>query len=81
MVKEKPIKDFGVDRRFRYDYYIEDINTCIEVNGGSYGFGRHTFGEGYERDLMKLNLTQQLGLKMFQFTYSMLLRKEYTMFL
>lgn len=80
--KEKPIKAWGIDRRFRFDYHIPSINTIIEVNGGSFSpYSRHTYGDGYERDLMKLNLTTKIGLNIYQFTYPMLKRQEYKLFL
>jgi len=81
VVKEKKISDFGIQRKFRYDYFLPKLQTAIEINGGSYIGGRHNFGEGYERDLMKFNLTMAIGLRLFQFTYSMLLRQEYKLFL
>lgn len=81
MVPEKKISDWGVNRRFRFDYYLPKINIAIEINGGSWMGGRHTFGKGYETDLMKLNLAQQLGIKVYQFTYDMLSRGELKLFL
>lgn len=67
------------DRRFRADYLI-DGNIIVEVNGGQFigGGGRHTRGgPGYERDLFKINLAQANGFRVYQFTYEMLLRREY----
>ena len=79
MEKEKPIKEFGIPRKFRFDYLL-DGQIVIEVNGGAYIRGRHNFGKGYETDLMKMNLAQSVGLKYYQFTYDMLKRQEYKLF-
>ena len=65
-------------RRFRADYYINSSRIIIEINGGQYINGRHNRGgNGYENDLTKLNLAQMHGFKIYQFTYEMLLKKEY----
>ena len=81
VIPEKKIRDFGVPRDFRFDFYIADINVAIEINGGQMVGGRHNRGgPGYEKDLMKLNLTQHAGIKIYQFTYEMLNREEYKLF-
>lgn len=65
-------------RRFRADYYLPAHRTIIEINGGQWNNGRHNRGgKGYENDLTKLNLAQSHGFTVYQFTYEMLLRKEY----
>jgi hypothetical protein len=49
----------------------------VEINGGVFVNGRHTRGGGgYETDLIKLNLAQMNGFKVFQFTYQMLEKGE-----
>jgi hypothetical protein len=79
--KEVPIKRWGVNRRFRFDYVLDD-KIVIEINGAAFvPMGRHTYGKGYETDLMKLNLTQSVGLRIYQFTYDMPKRLEYKLFL
>ena len=68
-------------RKFRADYWIEP-NPIIEINGGQWRAGRHNRGgEGYERDLGKINLAQLHRYKIYQFTYEMLTRREYTNFI
>jgi hypothetical protein len=79
--KEVPIKKYGSGRRFRFDYVLNN-EIVAEINGAAYlPFGRHTYGKGYETDLMKMNLAQSVGLKYYQFTYDMLKRQEYKLFL
>lgn len=64
-------------RRFRADYMIKP-NILIEINGGQFMNGRHNRGgKGYENDLIKGNLAQKCGYKFYQFTYEMLLKREY----
>jgi len=65
-------------RQFRADYFLPSFDIIIEVNGGQFSRGRHNRGgKGYENDLTKLNIAQQNGFKIFQFTYEMLARLEY----
>lgn len=78
---------FETDRMYRCDYVVNG-NIIIEVNGGQHK-GRHTSGAKvkgkeytcYENDLNKLNLLSQHGFTVYQFTYPMLERKEYKIFL
>lgn len=78
--KEAVFKDImPTNRRFRADYYLPNLKTIIEVNGGQYINGRHNRGGvGYENDLTKLNLAQRHGFKIYQFTYEMIKRGELT---
>lgn len=69
-------------RLFRCDFLCPSLKIIIEVNGGQWTNGRHTRGGvGYENDLTKLNIAQLHGFKIFQFTYEMLERREYDVFL
>ena len=78
-------KIMPTDRLYRADYCILDKKIIIEVNGGQYNGGRHTRAgkvpgkvyTQYENDLNKLNLAQRNGFRIFQFTYQMLMRREY----
>jgi very-short-patch-repair endonuclease len=68
-------------RKFRADYLLDE-KIIIEINGGQFINGRHNRGgKGYENDLTKLNLAQSNGFKVFQFTYEMLSRKEFVIYL
>lgn len=69
-------------RLFRADFFLPNLKILVEVNGGQYSSGRHTRGgKGYETDLMKLNIAQFNGFKVYQFTYQMLERLEYKQFI
>ena len=79
-------KIMDTKREFRADYMVHDFresgNILIEINGGQFIGGRHTRGgEGYERDLTKINMAQQRGFRVYQFTYQMLKRQEYKNYL
>ena len=73
---EVPFSHFmPTKRKFRADFYCPNRRTIIEVNGGQFISGRHNRGgTGYENDLEKLNLAQQNGFKIYQFTYEILER-------
>jgi hypothetical protein len=78
VIQEMPMKKvFATKRRFRYDYYIPEIGTAIEINGGHWVNGRHNRGKGYENDLVKLNLSQVNGVTVLQYTYQQLKEQKY----
>lgn len=64
-------------RKFRFDYYLPDLNTAVEINGGEWIGGRHNSGTGYQTDLVKSNLANLNGVKYLQYTYSQLQEKLY----
>ena len=69
---------FSTKRKYRADFYCPKLKLIIEVNGGQFVEGRHNRGGvGYETDLNKINLAQSHGIKVMQFTYEMLQRREY----
>lgn len=60
-------------RRFRSDFFIPSINTCIEyegiaVNKAEGEHSGHTHIVGYSRDCDKYNLCQILGYKVLRYT-------------
>jgi len=81
--KEKTFnKIMPTKRLFRCDYILPNLKIIVEVNGGQWTNGRHNRGgKGYENDLMKLNIAQKNGYKVYQFTYEMLMRMEYRDFI
>ena len=81
--KEKTFnKIMPTKRLFRCDYLLPNLKIIVEVNGGQWNNGRHNRGgKGYENDLMKLNIAQKNGYKVYQFTYEMLIRMEYRDFI
>ena len=61
-------------RRWRFDFAWPEEKVAVEIEGGVYIDGRHTRGEGYERDLEKYNAATASGWKVFRFTPGMLKR-------
>lgn len=70
-------KIINTSRGFIFDYYLPDLNTAIEINGGEWINGRHNSGTGYQTDLVKSNLANLNGVKYLQYTYSQLQEKLY----
>lgn len=76
-------------RRYQIDYFMSNEKIILEVNGGQWTKGRHTRAgkvkgkvyTQYENDLTKINLAQYHGFKYYQFTYEMLMRQEYKLYL
>jgi hypothetical protein len=68
-----PQKEYrpGVAKKFRFDYAWPEWKIAIEVNGATWTKGRHSSGEGIQRDYTKLNYCQILGWLVIQFSTSM----------
>lgn len=72
----------GCTRKFRYDFYMPEINVAVEVHGGQFVNGRHNRGgSGFENDLTKTNIAMSYNTKVYAFTYQMLERLEYLQFI
>lgn len=52
---------FHPKRRWRFDFAFPDQKIAVEVEGGLYVNGRHTRGDGYEKDLKKYSEAMYLG--------------------
>lgn len=63
-----PEYQFNKSRRFRADWFIEDLNLCLEYEGIFSEKSRHTTFEGYSRDAEKYNLMAQDGLAVLRYT-------------
>ena len=48
-------------RRWRFDLAFPDIKLAVEVECGLYVGGRHSRGEGFEKDLEKYGEAQRMG--------------------
>ncbi len=59
---------FDNDRKFRFDFAIQDKKIAIEIEGGIYTNGRHTRGAGFEKDMEKYNLAIQNGWVVLRYT-------------
>ena len=44
---------FHARRKWRFDFAFPDVLVAVEVEGGTHSGGRHTRGEGFERDCEK----------------------------
>lgn len=59
-------------RKWRFDFAWVGEKIAIEVEGGTWGGGRHTTGSGYEKDCEKYNAACLMGWRVFRFTGSMI---------
>ena len=61
---------FHPTRKWRFDFVLKPTKTtiAIEVNGGIWMRGKHTFGTAYEKDLEKINQAQLMGWIVLQYT-------------
>lgn len=62
---------FDETRRWRFDIAYPDQKIAMEVDGGTWGNGRHVRGQGYENDCTKLNTAVILGWAVLRFTGDM----------
>lgn len=58
---------FHPTRRWRLDYYFPAARLGIEIDGGIYAGGRHSRGQGMERDNEKLNAAALEGIVVMRF--------------
>jgi hypothetical protein len=60
-------------RRWRFDFAIDDTVSpiAVEIEGGTWSYGRHTRGKGYEDDLVKYNEAAVRGWVVLRFTTEM----------
>lgn len=68
-----PQKEYrpGIVRKFRFDFAWPDIKIAVELNGATWTKGRHSSGEGIQRDYVKMNYCQILGWLVIQFSSTM----------
>lgn len=58
-----PCREFRFDpsRRWRFDFAWLDHRVALEVEGGTWGVGRHTSGKGFKADCEKYVAAQLAG--------------------
>jgi hypothetical protein len=63
-----PEYKFSSDRDFRFDFANLDTKVALEVQGAIWkgGYGGHTSGSGYIRDIEKSNLAMSHGWRIIQ---------------
>jgi very-short-patch-repair endonuclease len=59
---------FHETRKWKFDFAIVELKIAIEIEGGTWNYGRHTRPKGYQNDCNKYNAAQALGWKVFRFT-------------
>ena len=63
---------FAPPRRWRMDFAIPSLLIAIEAEGGTWTGGRHTRGDGFERDCIKYNEAAIAGWIVLRFTSDMI---------
>jgi len=59
---------FDSERKFRFDWAIEELNVAIEYEGIFSEKSGHTTLTGYSKDVVKYNLATKLGWKVLRYT-------------
>lgn len=67
---------FHPKRRWRFDFCWPDQKLAVEVEGGTWGGGRHTRGAGYEADCEKYAEAMCLGWRVLRVTGTQVKRGE-----
>ena len=63
---------FARPRRWRFDFAWVEEKVALEVDGGTFAFGRHVTGVGYRKDAEKYNEAVALGWKVLRATPEMI---------
>lgn len=63
---------FHPTRKWRFDFSHLESKIAIEIEGGTWVFGRHNTGAGFQRDSEKYNEAIFLGWKVFRLTEGMI---------
>ena len=68
--KLNPIAEFifHPTRKWRFDFAFVTEKLAVEIEGGIYSGGRHTRGDGFEKDCEKYNEAVLLGWKILRFS-------------
>lgn len=66
-LKFVPEYRFHETRKWRIDYFLPELKTGIEIEGGIWTGGRHTRGGGFSRDCEKYNQATVSGLKILRY--------------
>jgi very-short-patch-repair endonuclease len=73
----EPVREyqFYADRLWRFDRAWPEERVAVEMEGGTYGQGRHVRPAGFEDDCWKYNTAAALGWAVLRFTGRMLVRE------
>ena len=72
-IEPTPEFRFHPERKWRADFYLPEINCLVEIDGGTWRFGRHNRPAGYATDCEKLNAATKLGFRVLRFTTDMVM--------
>lgn len=66
----EPVREhrFHPTRRWRFDFAWPAYKIAVEIEGGTWSRGRHTRGDGFEKDCEKYAEALLLGWRVFRFT-------------
>lgn len=67
---------FHNTRKWRFDYAIPKYKLAIEIEGGTWNYGRHNRASGILKDYEKYNAATMLGWRLLKFIPSQLTKKE-----
>lgn len=72
---------FHPERRWRFDFAWPQHQLAVEVEGGTWGGGRHTTGAGYEKDCEKYAEALCLGWRVLRVTGTQVKKGQAVMWL
>jgi len=58
---------FLPDRKFRIDFFWQNVKLAVEIEGGAWSYGRHTRGAGFTGDMEKYNLMVEQGIYLLRY--------------
>ena len=66
----KPVREYRFDasRRWRFDFAWPGFAIAVELDGGTHSGGRHVRGDGFERDVEKMNAATAAGWRVYRYT-------------
>lgn len=59
-----------------FDFYCERYQVALELHGGIFNGGRHTRGEGFTRDRVKMNAAIEHGIVVLEYTTEQIKQKD-----
>ena len=68
---------FHPKRRWRFDYAWPDKKIAVEVEGGTWIYGRHNHPSGFLKDIEKYNSAVILGWRILRYTPQQIAQGEW----
>ncbi|MEN2998509.1 MAG: hypothetical protein ABDH28_05685 [Brevinematia bacterium] len=68
---------FLEEYKYRFDYAIVEKKIAIEVEGGTFVYGRHNSPVGFREDVIKYNLATMNGWRVYRITTEMIRRNAF----